>query len=231
MSSKMEGELGVKSFCSAIKADNGIETSLRGLWAVGDACACVSGQVQQEPPPGGMPGSGLGFALYAALKAGPSAAYFAAQTDSPEVSYDEVKKLKGEIFAPMKRDKGILPNDFVSETLKVIKPVKYYLHRTKDNMEEVLSGIKKLQDRVPELMAKDYHGLCRCNEARSMPTCAEIPFRSALARTESRGFHMRDDYTEKDDKNWLKWVVVKQDAGKESVSTEPVPIERYKHTP
>ena len=50
-------------------------------------------------------------------------------------------------------------------------------------------------------------------------------------RTESRGTFYREDYPERDDKNWLKWIIVKNVNGKMTLSTEPVPIERYKYKP
>ena len=56
----------------------------------------------------------------------------------------------------------------------------------------------------------------------------EIGFRAALARTESRGWHYREDYPQQDDTNWLKWVIVKKVQDSMVVTTEPIPIERYK---
>ena len=64
-----------------------------------------------------------------------------------------------------------------------------------------------------------------------MATCLEVVFNAALARTESRAYHHREDYPNRDDKNWLKWVIVKQEAGKTVLSTEPVPIDKYKFKP
>ena len=50
----------------------------------------------------------------------------------------------------------------------------------------------------------------KCHEASCIALCAEIGFRAALARTESRGWHYREDYPQQDDTNWLKWVIVKK---------------------
>ena len=50
-------------------------------------------------------------------------------------------------------------------------------------------------------------------------------------RTESRGSHFREDYPRLDDENWLKWIILKQDAGQVGLSTQPVPIGEYKIRP
>ena len=131
----------------------------------------------------------------------------------------------------MRRDKGLLPADAISAIQDVVCPIKYNLRRSKDRLEEAISKIKEVQERLSELCAKDGHGLGKCHEAKSMAVCAEMTFRAALMRTESRGFHYREDYPKRDDKNWLKWVIVKQEAGKMVLSTEPVPIDKYKFKP
>ena len=81
------------------------------------------------------------------------------------------------------------------------------------------------------LMAREGHGLSKCIEAQGIVLNAEMMHRAALMRTESRGSFYREDYPERDDKNWLKWIIVKQEAGKMTVSPEPVPIEIYRYKP
>ena len=57
-----------------------------------------------------------------------------------------------------------------------------------------------------------------------MVTGAEIILKAALFRNESRGWFFREDYPRRDDKNWLKWVRVKQDEkGQMQLSTKDVP--------
>jgi len=64
-----------------------------------------------------------------------------------------------------------------------------------------------------------------------MALCAEIALRSALKRTESRGWHYREDYPQRNDKNWLKWIIAKQKDNKMTLSVEPVPISKYRFKP
>jgi succinate dehydrogenase/fumarate reductase flavoprotein subunit len=113
----------------------------------------------------------------------------------------------------------------------MVCPLKYNVRRSRKRLEEALLEIENVQYRLPELFAKDGHGLVNCHEVMSMALCAEMTFRSALMRNESRGWHFREDYPERDDENWLKWIVLKQEEGKMVLSTESIPIERYQIKP
>jgi succinate dehydrogenase / fumarate reductase flavoprotein subunit len=231
-SAKREVEVPLHGELSCVKVDQQMKTTLDGLFAIGDCSyggSALAGAV--AAPPGVTPGSGLGYAILSARWGGPPAARYAKKAASAEASSDGVKRLKEEIFAPMKRAKGLLPGDAISAIQDVVSPIKYNLRRSKDRLEEAISRMKEVQERLPELHAKDGHGLGKCHEARAMAICAEITFRSALMRTESRGMHYREDYPERDDKNWLKWVVARQEAGKMVLSTEPIPIDKYKIKP
>ena len=229
-SPKQEVTAGLGAILSPVKVDHEMKTTVDGLWGIGDVSWSGSAWGGAAAPTW-IPGTGVMTAILSALRGGPSASSFASKAAPPEVSYDEVKRLKENAFAPMRRSNGLSPADAIYAVQEAVCPVKYNLRRSKDRLEEALSMVAKVQERLPELWAKDGHGLAKCHVAKAMALCAEMNFRAALMRTESRGWHFREDYPKRDDKNWLKWIILKQEAGKMVLSTEPVPIDKYRFKP
>jgi succinate dehydrogenase / fumarate reductase flavoprotein subunit len=219
--------------CGPVKVDHEMKTSVTGLYAIGDTSYAGSAQAGAIPaPPARSRGSGHMQATLTGLRGGPPSAQYAAGAKAAEVGYAEVKQLKDNIFAPMQRKSGVDPWDVLFAIQEVVAPIRYSLRRNKDRLEEALSKVKEIQGKLPNLVAKDPHYLGKCHEVTSMATVAEMTFRAALMRTESRGFHFREDYPQRDDKNWLKYIDLKRDAaGKMVLSTQPVPIDKYKIKP
>ena len=132
----------------------------------------------------------------------------------------------------MTREKGYEPYEAISRIQQTLIPINVYFFREGGRLREALNKIEEVKrDILPAVKAADPHELVKYHEADSMVFCTEMQLRPALLRTESRGIHMREDYPEKDDKNWLKWTVVKKDGERMALSTEPVPIETYKFKP
>jgi len=227
-SRKVEVTAALNAELSPVRVDHEMKTSLDGLWAIGDCCYQGSAWAGAVPaPPGRLRGSGLMNTLFTSLRGGPSAALFASAAPLPRIDVAEIRQLREKVFAPFQREKGVLPADVIYSVQDVVCKVKYNLRRSNDRLEEAISKIEEVRQRVLDLYAKDGHGLGKCHEAKSMALCAEMTLRAALMRTESRGSHFREDYPERDDRNWLKWIIIKQKGGEMALSTEPVPIERY----
>lgn len=208
-----------------ITVDHEMRTSVPGLWAIGSCC--YQGQAYW----GWVRGDGLGNAIQSGMRGGRSIADYVADAPEGEIDPAQVEKYKEELYAPLERENGRSPYDIFDVIEKMFRTIDVVLRKTDENLHETLNTIAELQSWLPTLTAKDAHGLAKCHEAASMLTCAEMSYRSALMRTESRGLvwkHYRHDYAERNDEDWLKWVCIRKGAdGKMDLWTEDVPIEEY----
>ncbi len=219
---------------SCVKVDHEMRTSLKGLWAIGDtsyAGSAVAGAVCS--PPGITPGAGILFAVISGTWAGPSAVRYVAETQSRHTTSasSEIQGFKQRIFKPLERSTGVLPGDVINSLQEITAPIKYNLRRSKARLEEALKVLENLKGRLPELQAKDLHYLSKCHEVASMVLCAELTYRAALKREESRGSHYREDFPQRDDKQWLKWVIITNRNGEMNLTTQPVPVATYQVQP
>ena len=95
--------------------------------------------------------------------------------------------------------------------------------------EEKLAG---LQERCARLGVQDrsrsYNtDLMETIECANLVDLAEVLVTAALARTESRGGHYRDDHPARDDDNWLKHSLAWKSDGTVRLSYKPVTITTY----
>jgi len=98
--------------------------------------------------------------------------------------------------------------------------------KKEDRLKSALTNIEFLRDHfAPSLLAKDTHHLRLAIETKNMIYNAEAKLRAGLLRTESRGAHYREDYPEKDDKNWLAWIIITKDGDKMKLTKRPIPDE------
>jgi succinate dehydrogenase/fumarate reductase flavoprotein subunit len=219
--------------CSPIKVNHDMKTTLPGLWAVGDTCYGGSAMAGAVPaPPGRMRGSGLMYAAVSSYLSCGSVVENAANAAEPELDMEQVAKLKGEIYGPMNREKGKNIREYIFKLKEAVAPPRYAARKNQDRIEEAMEMVKEIQNQLPAMCPEnDWHMLGLYHDLSNMALCAEIYYTAALERKESRGWHYREDYPERDDDNWLKWIIIKSNNGKMVTSTEDIPMGSYKFKP
>jgi succinate dehydrogenase / fumarate reductase flavoprotein subunit len=105
--------------------------------------------------------------------------------------------------------------------------------RIEEGMQNSVDKIRELKERFKDIQVDDKGlqfnmNLIEAWELSNLLDIAEVTAVSALARTESRGAHSRDDYTERDDKNWLKHTLAWMENGGVRLGYKPVQITKYK---
>ena len=221
---------------SCVKVDLQMETTVPGLFAVGNTAGGGSARGGAVPtPPSKMHGMGITNAVFMGMRGGPAAAVYAraARCSSlgsrPDAA--RLRELEQRVFAPLDRRDGVSPREVIPLVQEAVGPVDYSVIKTEERMRQALDLVLDTRRLLPELKAEDLHDLARCVDAQSMVLEAEVFFRASLERTESRGFHLREDFPEQDDDHWLKWVVVKRDGDRMAVRTDAIPIETYPYRP
>ena len=221
---------------SCIKVDHQMATSLSGLFAAGNAAGSGSARGGANPtPPGKIHGTGILNALFMGTKAGTASVVHAKALKGcgikPGIDKNEALTLRQKIYAPLERKDGLAHSDVIRQIQDAIAPVDYSIIKTKTRMTEALNKILEIQKQLDHIAARDFHELSRCIDAESMAVCAEMFYRASLMRKESRGFHYREDYPETDNKNWLKWIIVKNINERMELYTEDIPIDNYPYKP
>ena len=215
-----------------VRVDLDFKTTVDGLYVVGVDCCNGSGAFGAIPQPGGQRGSGLTFGITTGYIGGAKAAEYAKSVErlgEPDAS--DIMAKKTDAFACLNQSSGISAYDLIDRIQEAICPFDVCIRRSEASLTRAIEKIEAVKADLPKMKASDYHELMVCNETKAMALVAELMLRSALVRKESRGFHYREDYPEIDNKNWLKWTVADNVDGKVIISTEDIPMERYKFKP
>jgi len=212
-----------------LRVDREYKTTVEGLWGPGKISTMGSAYL------GFVRGDGLGYAAQTGIRAGESMAKYVASKEAADIDVEQIKTLKEKIYAPLNRKTTRPPLDIFSKIEDMAYCVEKMMVKTDESLNGVLLEIAEMNKIVPELTADDAHSLAKCHEAADSLLALEMIYRSALMRTESRGGRYRNyraDYPERDDKNWLKWICIKQGKNSEmELFTEDIPMERYPFKP
>ncbi|MBR2831443.1 MAG: FAD-binding protein [Oscillospiraceae bacterium] len=213
---------------SPIKVDHGMRTTVDGLYAIGDCSYCGSALAGAVPaPPGRNRGSGILNAVFAALQCAASLSEAYTGKNTAEVCMEAAEKSAEELYKPMERTGGAKATDVVAIVQKAMAPVEQSIIMTEERMAKGVKLVEEAKELAKTLCADDWHALLNCREAEAAVLSAEMHYKASAVRKESRGWFMREDYPQMDNKNWLKWVIVQKGENGMEISTEDVPIDKW----
>ncbi len=164
------------------------------------------------------------MSLIEGWRAGEGAAKYAAGLAQPAIRERQMQHLKDRTLAPMKRQSGTqheMLRKYARNMLRngLLGPVK-----NENNLRKAVEEVRDLREKqTSKLAARDYHELARCIGIQNELLFLEMYAVCSLLRTESRGMHWRKDYPQRDDTNWLKWVIAKRDGDDIRVWAETIP--------
>ena len=206
-------------FMGGIKINWRCETRVPGLFAGGEATAGVDGSNR-------LGGNALSEILVFGARAGDSAAEYASQLPgSPSLERQKtVEPLPG-----VRTDgkNGMRPAQ-LKRAIQRIMWEKVGVLREGGKLSEAKRELERLErDEIPKLTIdsdlKVYNReLLDSIEVRRMVVLAQVIAAAAEMRRETRGAQMREDYPQRDDKNWLANLVASKQ--KEGISIRKVPV-------
>jgi len=194
--SMVEMHISEIGFCSGHSAsgvfvDEFARTTVEGLYAAGDMAS--------------VPHSYMLGAFTNGAIAGEHASDYAKEVDLAKIDAEDIAHERDRVLAPTKRADGIPPNQIEYKTRRLVNdylqppkvPRKYELGQAR--FAEVREDLEQ------SMLATNSHQLLRALEAASILDCADMAAASSLFRAESRWglYHLRSDYAERDDDNWL----------------------------
>lgn len=200
-------------------------TVLPGLYAAGE-CACVSVHGANRLGTNSLLDL-IVFGKYAGLRA----AEFAQSAGFQTLPADP-EGFAREQFDTLRNSDGEERAFAIGNEMKAVMFDDVGVFRTEAGMQNALAKVRELQERLKRVRRPDQGKIFNTEllnlwELGNLLDLAEITTVSALARTESRGGHAREDFPKRDDVGWLKHTLAARRDGVIELTYKPVVITKY----
>jgi len=201
-------------------------TALPGMYAAGE-CACVSVHGANRLGTNSL----LDLVVFG-KHAGLRAAKFAKGASFQSLPADPTGFARAQLEQYLKADGKENAFDIGVEMKKEMFD-NMGVFRIEEGMKHALEKVRELKERHKHVRVQDAGKIFNIElinawELGNLLDLAEVTTVSAIARTESRGGHSREDYPKRDDKKWLKHTLAwMRDDGTIDLKYKPVVITKF----
>ncbi|MGQ9695867.1 MAG: FAD-binding protein [Thermodesulfobacteriota bacterium] len=189
------------------------ETTLPGLFAAGDVSLVARGHLS-------------GAFVFGEIAAEEASA-FAHRNQAKDFHGQEAEQLRADLARRMEQKNGeVAVEEF---EYKVRRLISDYVTPPKNvyKLNMALWWLDRFQKEIREkVRVRHVHDLFKVLEVENIILCAKLSATASLERKESRwGFwHYRADFPQRDDRNWLKHIMLKKGAEPEEIKVSYRPI-------
>ncbi|AFM25292.1 succinate dehydrogenase flavoprotein subunit [Desulfomonile tiedjei] len=198
---------------------------ISGLYAAGE-CACISVHGANR-----LGCNSLLDLVVFGRRAGQAISKDVRQLDRSTLMKDATDNSRAKIDSILNRANGEKAVK-IRELVQQVMSLECSVFRHEQGLRQALDELQQLRERYSQVSIDDRGKLFNTDlteavELGCLLGLAEVTVVSALTRTESRGSHFREDYPDRDDKNWLKHTLVQKKDGRPEISFKPVTITRF----
>ncbi|MEW6275991.1 MAG: FAD-dependent oxidoreductase [Bacillota bacterium] len=208
----------VHSFLGGVVINQKCATGVSGLYAAGEAAGH-----------GGIFGADRVAGAIAACqvlghRAGKYAAFEALETNVHDISTNKYVEQEEKRWHSINNLAGLNPHEIYKKLQQVCWKHVGILRNEKD----LATGLNLIEeiDQTP-VRINGVRELIAAMEVKNLALTAKLVITAALERKESRGEHQRVDYPEKNNREWLKWVLLQKQGDTISISKKSIPFECY----
>jgi succinate dehydrogenase / fumarate reductase flavoprotein subunit len=200
-------------------------TVLPGMYAAGE-CACVSVHGANR-----LGTNSLLDIIVFGKEAGVHAGEYAGRNDFWPLPKDAEEPTRGRLEG-YRRGEGKERAGLLRKEMQAVMSEMVGVFRTEEGMRQAIAKLSELRERYARVAVDDRSRIFNTDmleawELGCLLEAAEVTAISALNRTESRGAHAREDYPQRDDREWLKHTLAWREASGIRIAYKPVTITRF----